>query len=223
MTTVDLSRLQRMPQKKRYTVCGFVRNEMAASSEYEIPSTIFDLCLLFYIFENDKWDLNNIGSKMEISDDKTIITTTESGGFSTTFLERIMEYGIHEWKFKIIECQRWAGYVVIGIWRLNKENDIPPTDTFFTDKNRFTNKFYSFDITQGSINQWNHQFGRPVKYGWKCKKDSIIEMILDFQSLSLKFKIDGIDCGQSHSIESGQYKAAVSMFNPYDSIQLLSS
>ena len=220
-TSVDLQRLQKMPEKKKHIVCGYIR-EMSSSSEYETPITISELCLLFYTFEYDEWDKKWIGTTMNLDDDKRIITLNKNGGFSTSFLSRIAEYGYHEWKFRIISCEPWGGYLRIGIWGLQNQNDKPPNNTFFTNNQDRRNKYYAFDITQGTKYQYNHIFGNSLKYGIKCnKKDMIIDMILNFHTSSLKFKIDGIDHGKSHTIQPGQYRACVCMFNPGDSVQLL--
>ncbi len=51
--------------------------------------------------------------------------------------------------------------------------------------------------------------------------DAIIEMIADFDSLTLSFIINGTDYGKSHDIKQAKYRAAVTVYYPECSIELL--
>eukprot|EP00483_Globobulimina_turgida_P011561 UN11583 len=194
MSAVDLQRLNKMPQRKKDIVHGYVRPLPRVSNvNYNPPKAVADLCLLFFTFEADEWDTQYIGTKMQLMDDSVIVTTV---GFSSSYLVRIAEYGVHEWSFKITQCQPWAGYLRIGICKMRNKTDPPQNDTYFGHKS------FSFDVC-------------------KCRTGTIIEMILDFEHLALFFKINGQDFGKSHDIERGKYRAAVCMFNRGDCVTLL--
>ena len=56
-----------------------------------------------------------------------------------------------------------------------------------------------------------------LKYGEDCKENDIIEMKLDFNDLSLSYKVKGIDYGKAFDIKQGQYKAVIGFLDDWSS------
>ena len=49
-------------------------------------------------------------------------------------------------------------------------------------------------------------------YGKECNDGDVLEMTLDFNDLSLAFKMNDEDCGKAFNIENGEYHVAITAF-----------
>merc|ERR1712048_731827 len=113
--------------------------------------------------------------------------------------------GVHYWKFKIVKLllayNNYTHY--FGIWGTKSTGD--PMKRFMSCK-----PAYSFCAG----NNWTYGPGASqTKYyvtGRKCKSGDIIEMICDFNKLTLRYKINDKDCGIAfNNIQKCAYRAAV--------------
>ena len=218
-----LTKLKKIRMKTKYTVYGFIRR---MEKELEIPSGIIDLFILFYGNGSDEWDPQLIPTEnIELDKEKQIVTTLTAGSINV-YMKRIVEYGYHEWKMKVKygRSDTNSGYSVggelmIGLWRVQKDKK-PPQSTYYTDGKE---QGYGFHVTSGQLIDHEYGYGTLKKYGEKVT-DGIIDMILDFNRLSLSFKIDGKDYGKAFDITQDKYRAAI-YFNNYhgagDYVQIL--
>ena len=72
---------------------------------------------------------------------------------------------------------------------------------------------YSF-VLDGYLTDTENAKSAPSKsYGESCSDNDIIEMKLDFNDLSLSYKIKGKDFGKAFDIKEGRYRAAVGLWN----------
>ena len=202
----------KMPIKQRDkdAVSGFMRR---ASNDY-IPCEIIQICISFW-GGTDRFDKANISKWMEwdlVSN--SLRRTWKWSQRACAYLENIVSSGCHEWKFKIVECSNNGDSIImIGIWR-SKGKMSPPLDTLFNlDEQGYG---YMVDAGRRSMvyNQWD-------RYGVKCVSGDIVEMTLNFDDLSLSFKVNGRDYGRSHHIKAGEYRAAVFMMQLNQEIQFL--
>lgn len=177
----------------------------------DIPLDLIHICLLFYGFGSDEWDLEYIcGMTLE----GTTITK-DFGKRSCSYLKRIAEYGQHQWRFKL---ENITGQIWIGILRVEhyKSDDYTSMNDCFHTKGRG----YAFTPLDGNIS--DPETGNySDKYGKKCNDNDIVEMHLDLEELTLGYKIDGIDYGKSHDIQKGNYRAAIYMSRANCSITLI--
>ena len=161
--------------------------------------------------------------------------TSKANAKTTSFCKRIVDSGHHEWRFKI---RKISGELIIGIWRVSEA----VTSSYITTENFVyqCGDSYGFSARNGVKsrsaggqyypNARSRYYSFPYQpyrewegdeYGEKCGKKTIIEMILDFDDLSLKYKINGKDYGVSHKIRKGLYRAAVYMCLEGDRVDLL--
>ena len=186
-----------------------------------MPVDVICIILLFYGYDTDEWDKNHV-YLMHLRGNTV---TKDAGHPSNSYLERVAEYGSHEWKFKI---EKLVGKLWIGVWRVNQYYDDEPARrvcgvAFFSG-----GRGYAFSPSAGVIND----IKKPVlssSRGWKnvetygrcVTEGETIEMYLDLNSLVLGYKIGAKDYGQSHKIIAGKYRAAVWMSHAGCSITLL--
>ena len=130
-------------------------------------------------------------------------------------------------QFKFETSNISCGWNVFGIWKVRNLSDIPPYETFFTNYGHEC--AYGFIPSNGCIVDPVSGGGSGKKYGVRCiadidqysgyeirrLKDYIvgkvftIDMILNFEKLTLSFIINGINYGVSHNIEKVNYRAAI--------------
>ena len=135
-----------------------------------------------------------------------------------TFINTILSESIHRIRFKILsKVMSGRCNFVIGIRKLNAGP--LPINTYFSTGSKTT---YAFRGASGYLD--NHDSGGNGdggKYGQILKQKDVIEMIVNFNDLTLKYIINNKDYGVAFKIEETEYKAAVNIKIIDDSIQLL--
>merc|ERR1712228_112001 len=136
-------------------------------------------------------------------------------GFKTAFMRNVINHGINRWTFRINVYEGW-GNVMIGLWDLKyKYRHIHIGKGCFTS--------YVYDYAYAEINDYEEgdSWSGGNTYGVKCKQGSIIQMIVNFNDLTIKYIIDEVDCGKAFDIESAEYKCAVTLYPKGTQIELL--
>ena len=200
---------------------GFIREKI--STWQDIPREIIFVCVLFYGNGSDEWDPNYVSEAMTLSD-KTVAHGDPTGNknynaLASAYCKYIHESGIFKWKFKMENGQReYNNYAecMIGIW--NSKHEKPQLDTYFTDKGQG----YGYcPKLQEITNEDGYTSG--ITYGPedRCKNDSIIEMVLDLDALTLSYSVNNIDYGKAFDVEPGNYRAAVYLHRGGISVTIL--
>eukprot|EP01084_Bolivina_argentea_P032689 60511_1 len=170
--------------------------------------------------EKDSWDSNSI-VRHRIMVDKNIIIS--KGGSDTIFLNRAVSEGKHSWDFRILEHTE-GNDIFIGVWKCMYGVKIPKQGYHNCILGEKANQAYVYDGGKAKLNQLEKDKGwLHGKYGEVLKKNDIVSMCIDFDLRSLSYKINGKECGTAFlHIENCEYKAAVSLFEKGDRVQLLS-
>merc|ERR1712228_551094 len=188
---------------RKDTVYGYIRQ----MTNDDIPNDIIHLCILFYA-ALDRFDRQHISSKLTLNEYDQSVKRNQAGGSANIYFENIVESGRHEWKFKIVRCQNHSGGYMIGLWKV-QPNVAPPLDNFFAMGKE---KGYGYSISDGKKSRLFDGCSAE-QYGKRCNDGDIVEMIVDFDSLSLSFKVNGKDQGKSHDLyKDDKYRAAVYMW-----------
>merc|ERR1712187_712572 len=108
--------------------------------------------------------------------------------------------------------------MMVGIWKIQK-NIKPTTNTYFTTGGAY--KGYGFLASTPMLIDPVKGNGKFKDYGIKCKVGDIIDMILNFDDLSLSFKINGTNYGKAFDIKQEKYRAAAYMNCRGDVIKLI--
>merc|ERR1712176_386990 len=97
-----------------------------------------------------------------------------------------------------------------GIWKTmyNGSKQIPQIDSYFTSHGTGDNGGAYAYVTDNAciVNKTGGGYGD--KYGVKCNTGDIVEMFVDFDELTLKYSVNGIDQGVAYKIQPGSYRAA---------------
>lgn len=191
-----------LSKKMQFTVYGYI-HEHQSSSNLKIPQDIILLCLLFY-GDTDAWDPKCIPTTMKL-DHKTLTQCRNAP--ANVCCQAIIESGSIEWRFRIEEANPF-GMLKIGIWKIRSLQNQPPLTGYIYNMNA---NGYEYNVVNALRD----------KYGMEYRSGSIITMTLDMNKLSLKYVLDGMDCGVLWTVEKCKYRAFVSMFCMNDSVTIL--
>lgn len=210
------SKLQQIPQRNKDATFGYVK-ECEQNYHQIVPSMIKYLILVYFNQNRDGFDDKHTHSKMQI--DGNLVKLHMSTGMGSnmnvnSYLQNVVSEGIHIWIFKpdnVNVCD------VIGI--SNVEIGSLTLDGNIDDEVDSSNNCvagYAFILgglrklgKEYMINNLNSYSG----YAQECDADDIIQMKLDFNNLSLSYKINEIDYGKAFDIKRGSYRAAVGVYD----------
>merc|ERR1712228_876739 len=151
---------------------------------------------------NHEWDVNCKGNGIKVNE--KIVTGSNNGHYERIWTKGIVSNGSNEWKFKIINDY---GSVYIGITNeKNEKKKNSSLETLFY----YTYGGYLYDAD-----------GKETKTNGKAKNNDIVVMKLDLEKNSLTFLLNGKQIGNAMAVKNGSYRAAVSLYYPRDSIELL--
>eukprot|EP01084_Bolivina_argentea_P285394 489396_1 len=162
----------------------------------------------------DKWDVNAVGSDMDIV--RNMATHQgKKDSHQSAYLCNVVSEGIHIWKILVNKVSdSWND---IGIWKTKLGE--PILNNYFVSNKH---SGYSYFLSHGkkSIPESPGKCG--PKYGVACRSCDIITMTLNFDTLTLSFKVNAIDYGKAFDIEKTTYRAAISCYYKGDGFSLLS-
>ena len=218
------NKLNNIPQRNKDLVFGYVK-ECEKQNKPSIPSMIKYLCLVYLNVDKDKFDAKNTHEMIEREDDG--ISRQEGYyGACSSFLENIMDKGVHIWTF---QCDYLCDTEdVIGIRKINADSNTPfrLDGHFYIDGEDDEEKVVGYGfILLGSltnptdVNEYGADYGEPCYDNWN---GGILEMKLDFNNLTLSYKMGGVDYGKAFDIEQTKYKAAVTLDTSKALLSLLS-
>ena len=212
---LSLQMVSKIDKERRLTVSGYIR-EYEEVNQVSIPSEIILVLVLFYGNDTDEWDPKLISKCMEL---KSKTLTQIAVGYRSSYGKRIIDFGIFNWKLRINQWEN-NGFM-LGIRRVKSNDDVPPTETWFTDGGYESG--YGFRI-RPSLTSLTGPEGYAYdgkEYGVEPQNGSIIEMILDLENLTLSYIIDGKDYGKAFDVTEGKYRLALFLHMVGDSLTLL--
>ena len=163
----------------------------------------------------DYFDPRAHSNRFKLSGNNCTATKTGSNN-ATAYLKQVVNSGIHQWKFKIIQHTS-SCTVDIGIW---KTKNIIVKDQYIRKKG----KAYLYGAPFARLSKGDVADGNNPDYtfGKRCVEGDIIEMTLDLNKRELRFSVNARDYGVAFKVENTSYRAAVSIYYIKDSVQLLS-
>ena len=107
------SNLQQIPQRNKDVAFGYVK-ECEKKNKQVIPSMIKYLCLIYFNQTKDQFDIKNTHSKIKVDGNCIKIGPNRDASDVTynSYLENIVNKGIHIWRFK---CNKSYDVDQIGI------------------------------------------------------------------------------------------------------------
>eukprot|EP01084_Bolivina_argentea_P070491 128161_1 len=194
-------KIKNIDTKSKDIVFGYIKQHQSLLSN-NIPLLINHMCLIYY-FSSDKFDQNCIGKDLSIINE-TCVSMVQGSLWQSAILTRIINTGKYQWTFKILanmqsECLNDftidIGITDTNAWCEENQDKNTPQDTFFYERND-SYRSYAFN-TCGHLYDPTLEEGYEIlkMYAVKCKKDYIINMILDLDNLNLSYIINGHDYG----------------------------
>ena len=211
---LSLQMVSKIDKERRLTVSGYIR-EYEEVNQVSIPSEIILVLVLFYGNDTDEWDPKLISKCMEL---KSKTLTQIAVGYRSSYGKRIIDSGIFKWILKINQWEN-NGFM-LGLRTVKSNDDIPPTNTWFTEcgyKNG-----YGFRIRPSLTSLTGPEgYAGGKEYGVEPQNGAIIEMILDLDNLTLSYIIDGVDYGKAFDVTEGKFRLALFLHKVGDSLTLL--
>ena len=196
--------LKQIPQKAHDAVFGFIKQQSQNKICSKLPTELINIILMFYhIFE--EWDKNAIGEFVTINGN-IVEHTGSHNKHQSAYLTNVVSSGINIWKFEA--TKRTFTWDLIGIWKTKSGE--PSISRWFTDK---MNNGYAYVIGDPRKTDPTNPGYSGGRYGIQCNDGDIIEMELNFNKLSLCFKVNGINQGKAFDVEDTSYRAAVSFYS----------
>merc|ERR1712228_214761 len=150
---------------------------------------------------NHEWDVNCKGNEIKVNGQ---IANGSRNKSRTIWVKGVVSEGTHQWKFKMIDnCYN----VCIGI--TNEKNEKKKNSYLYT---------LCYHPYSGSFRDAD---GKLTETNGKAKNNDIVSMKLDLKKKQLMFLLNGKQIGNAMTVKNGSYRAAVSLYSPYDSIKLL--
>lgn len=205
------SKLQQIPQRNKDLTFGYVKDHEKACS-ISITQMIKYLCLVYLNPNKDKFDPDWSHSNIQIIENKARCNKwSYVVNASTSYLENIASKGVHIWRFK---CNEIHGEDQIGIRKI-EDDSIPALDKYFDTKsnsNAHESAGYGFGMNGFLSDPNNPQTWGHLRYlSCNIRNDDIIEIMLDFNELSLCVRVNNNDYIEAFKVENTKYKAVISM------------
>ena len=203
-TGIDVKKIKNISAKMVQIVYGYVRRQRE-----NIPQPIIDFILLFYC-EYDEWD---VVTSSVVKDGKCIQLQGKSMIAGNAYLKNTISDGVFSWRFKIVSV---CDEMNIGVVKASNINT--SWGRFFQVANtayvweavHYKNKGCLMNPTKGG-----HVMLRD--YGPACKDGDIVEMVLDLEQMTMRYKVNDIDLGIAfEEIEKTEYKGAIFMYTYND-------
>eukprot|EP01083_Nonionella_stella_P178411 630144_1 len=154
----------------------------------------------------DYFDSTACSKGIAIKNNEIIKNDDWSG--STVFLSNVVKTGVHRWRFLLKKSDDYT--VHIGIWKTKHQL---VTDDYLTDDKAC----YSYSVFHaGLLGAGNDSYGR------RCTQGDKVDMLLDLNKLELSYFVNDKDYGVAFRVDETEYRAAVSLFNQGDIVELVS-
>ena len=83
-----------------------------------------NIILSFYHkFKSDEWDAECIGPKMILNQEDNSISHSVMAGHDSIYLKNIIDSGIFDWKFKLLNVGGDSWNSIFGIWPLSDRSE----------------------------------------------------------------------------------------------------
>eukprot|EP01083_Nonionella_stella_P136182 414241_1 len=220
--SLDFKRIKDANRKSTHVVDGYIRILQRSLSSHSLyhdstPQIINHICLCFY-YQYDEFDETCIAGCLTLLGNT--LTHSASSVQGSALLKNVISEGQHHWRFKLGRCSNWT---LIGLWKpKNKSKRALDLNTYFTDGGEsYGYAYISCNGRLASLDSGDWA-GNSREYGpFKPKEGDTVEMCVNFDTLELRYIVNGQDFGVAFKIEKTEYRAAVNMYYQDDSITLL--
>ena len=167
----------------------------------------------------DKFDANNCHSTYQIQGNGCRVQKNETRADGCVFFTNKVKSGVHSWKFKLIHCG--SDDLTIGIWKTKNKLDTSKT-ILGTGKGKVYGWICGY-YAKRTCGYFHDEPQSDYKYGSVVSTGDTVEMILDLDNCTLRYKKNDTDLGVAfQTIEPGEYVATLSMNYNKTTVDLVS-
>lgn len=94
-------------------VFGYIKRVQELLPGDNIPRLVTHWCLL-YFYESELFDREKHGKLFEVNESRTTVNKTANGDASA-FLTKVVDRGVHRWKFRIVSHTDMTCTINIGL------------------------------------------------------------------------------------------------------------
>ena len=219
------NKVDQIPQRNKDITFGYVK-ECEQKNDQRIPQTLKYLFLFYFNPAKDAFDTKDSNSKIMINPNGDSIQIRNLPKISTglrkmkviSYLENVVSNGIHIWKF----TRKKNGFVgdMIGIRNIDISS-LRLYGNFDEKSNPDKWSVSGYSLYLGGLRKGISTDGRhwtnsmslfaTDHYPWGFMPNDIIQMTVNFNTLSLHYKINDNDYGKVYDIKAGHYRAAVGL------------
>lgn len=217
-----LSDLEQIPQRNKDLTFGYFKECRKVININQIPLMIEHLCLIYMNQNKDGFDTKETNSKMNIFDGNCIevkkfprMNIELKTMTVNSYLENIAENGIHIWRIKCKQMGVSSGMFGIRNIEISTLRQYGDFDEISNAKKASVGGYSVYlaglkkEITNNGC-EWKNG-GLPKEFAKGCVTNDIIEMTVNFRTLSLYYKINNDDYGKAFDIKQGRYRAVVGL------------
>lgn len=205
-------RIKSIHRNNKLLVFGFIREHDKVTNQ-NTPQLANYLCLLFMVETDDQWSTDSKCKHHSIKiNGKTAKRMTEYG-YKSAYLSNRVSSGIHIWTFKYVNI---GYYDKIGIHSTTDKLTVG----FDLDSGHDA---YAFAFGGGSLKEreiLRYGSGGGIA-GYYNRNGDIIEMTLNFNQLSLSYRVNEVYCFRK-SIKKGTYVAGMTFSDKDVEVELMS-
>ena len=219
---MDLKSFEAIDEDVKLLVFGYsrrIQRQLPRNNVYyNIPSTIYMICIMYYVTFKDEWNPDLKQFFMTINGNR-LSSKPNSWGSGRAFLQNIVSKGRHEWIFKIHKFMHIRSGASIGIWNMKHD----PKGVLNCGTGTDANRAYLYLFTDRKLNIHEKKYGLTGynTYGKKCEPGAIISIHVDFNDLTVWYTINGRDCGKAFDIKPGEYSVFFASASMVFDIELL--
>ena len=215
-TSLTLEDIKKIDQESKDVIYGYVKGIQklfpADIVYFTIPTLVIHWVLLYH-YIGDQIDDSKLSEQYALSCENTVITVQTGRISDFVPFQKVVENGIHQWKFKILKVNEDRLFMTLGIAKANIEIYCDRVDNF---KER---DGYGWMMNCNTLTNWtSYTKGNKV-----CVSGDIIGMILNLNAMTLSYIVNDEDWGVAYDdIEQTAYRAVVSANCKGDAIQFIS-
>ena len=192
---------------------------------YSLQPLLIYICIAFHF--KHEWKTENMSDSIKINDDNVI--TKISRDDTTVLMKDTISSGLHEYEFKVIDCEDafdggWFDIVIGMVDADILKREHPDIETSYAFHKGY---YYAGTTNKLSSPYYDRQttifVTRPANYNNKCVNGSIIKMraILESDAMILQYFLNDISIGTITGIPNLTYAVGIYLYCQGTKIQLL--
>ena len=220
--SLNFDRIKKVNPKTTNLIFGYFRecHKKYFNSDnpyYSIQPFLIYTCIAFYF--KHEWNTEKMSDSIKINDDDVITKIADND--ATVLMKESISSGVHEYEFKIIECQKaFGGWFDIVIGIINVDILSPAIGRSYGFHRGY---FYVGTSNKLSMYYLDRQTTISVHEKSNCKTGSVIKLRANLESdvMELQYFVDDISVGIIKGMPNKTYVVGIYLYCEGTKIRLL--